>query len=420
MVRWRVGAAIRVDPEPTLTRSLIRFGGRRAIIVDMASTITRRASFARQREGRLLGGVAVALARRWRLDPGVVRFGFLILSLAGGVGVVLYLLLWVLTPISDDVSSPPVATSWRDSVAALAVIAGAMLVLRSAGLWFSDGIALLGALGAIGVSLVWGRADRPDLREVNRLGAGRIAAGLVLLIVGFTTAVVATADLQALGQTLVAAGVAAVGLALLLTPRLVRTADELQSERRARIRSEERAEIAAHLHDGVLQTLALIQRQPGVTREVAALARRQERELRGWLCGEPVATTETLAGTLRSELAAVEDGYGVRVELIVVGDAPADERTRALVGAVREATTNAARHAGVDQVDVYVEVGDERVEAFVRDRGRGFDPTAVPADRMGLAESVVGRVRRAGGSVAVRSRAGDGTEVSMTLPRHEP
>jgi signal transduction histidine kinase len=419
-VRRPGGTGIRVHPEPTLTRSLIRGAGRRAIIVGMAMTTARRAPLARQREGRLLGGVAVALARRWRLDPGVVRFGFLMLSLAAGVGVVLYLLLWVLTPISDDAAPLPAATSWRDSVAALAVIAGTTLVLRSAGLWFSDGIAVLGALGAIGVSLVWGRADRPDLREVDRRGAGRIAAGLVLLIVGFTTAIVATADLRALGRTLVATAVAAVGLALLVTPRLVRTADELRSERRARIRSEERAEIAAHLHDGVLQTLALIQRQPGVTREVAALARRQERELRSWLYGEPVASTETLAGTLRGELAAVEEGYGVRVELIVVGDVPTDARTRALVGAVREAATNAARHAQVDQVDVYVEVGAERIEAFVRDRGRGFDPAAVPADRMGIAESIVGRVRRAGGSVTVRGREGEGTEVSMTLPRHEP
>jgi signal transduction histidine kinase len=194
-------------------------------------------------------------------------------------------------------------------------------------------------------------------------------------------------------------------------------ASDLTAERRARIRSEEKAEIAAHLHDGVLQTLALIQHRAGANREVAALARRQERELREWLYGSPTSGVTTLSSALTRELAAVEDDQQVPIELVIVGDAPLDEPARAMVAAVREAATNAARHAGGVRVDVYVEVDDDALTGYVRDRGAGFDPATVPADRRGLADSVVGRMRRAGGTAVVRSQPGEGTEVSVSVPR---
>ena len=74
----------------------------------------------------------------------------------------------------------------------------------------------------------------------------------------------------------------------------------------------------------------------------------------------------------------------------MVGDAAMDEAMRALVAAISEATLNAASHSGAAEVSVYVEVEADAVTAFVRDHGSGFDPDAVPADRRGIADSIVG------------------------------
>jgi signal transduction histidine kinase len=227
----------------------------------------------------------------------------------------------------------------------------------------------------------------------------------------------------------------------LFGPYLARLSDELDAERRSRIRVEERAEIAAHLHDGVLQTLALVQKRADDPKEVARLARRQERELRSWLHGAPAGgvgapspgpsaageagpgagqhpadSPPTVAARLRVVLADVEDDHGVRVELVSVGDHPLDQAGEALVSAVREAAVNAARHSGAATVDVFVEAGGDVLEAFVRDRGVGFDPTAVAADRRGLSESIVGRIERAGGTAVVTSTPGRGTEVQLSVP----
>ena len=210
--------------------------------------------------------------------------------------------------------------------------------------------------------------------------------------------------------------VVVVGLALLSSPWWFALTADLREERRRRIRSQERAEVAAHLHDSVLQTLALIQRAAGSPEEVARLARSQERELRGWLYGSR-AGEGTLSAALASIAEDVEQAHRVPVEVVAVGDAALDERLSALVAATREAVVNAARHAGAPVVDVYAEVEPALVSVFVRDRGAGFDPAAVPADRHGLAGSVVGRMERHGGSARVRSAPGAGTEVQLELPR---
>jgi signal transduction histidine kinase len=328
---------------------------------------------------------------------------------------VAYGALWLVLPVKDDAMSAP-ARDRVDNLAALAVVVGLMLVLRAAGIWFNDSVAVIGGVAAVGVVLVWGRAAG-EAPVQNWMAALRVAVGIVLVIAGFVAFNALTGDIRAVGRSVLGAGIAAVGIALLVGPRLARLGAELTAERRSRIRSEEKTEIAAHLHDGVLQTLALIQHRAGANREVAALARRQERELREWLYGTPADAATTLSGVLTSDLAAVEDNQGVAVELVLVGDAPLDEPARALVAAVREAATNAARHAEADRVDVYVEVEDDALTGFVRDRGKGFDPTIVPADRRGLADSVVGRMQRAGGTAVVRSRPGEGTEVSLRIPR---
>lgn len=198
-----------------------------------------------------------------------------------------------------------------------------------------------------------------------------------------------------------------------------RTAEAaLAVERAQRIRSQERTETAAHLHDSVLQDLALIQRRSGDPAEVITLARRSERELRGWLAGGPALHGQQFAATVKAAAAEVEAAHTVSVDAVTVGDAPLDEQLAALVAAAREAMLNAAKHAGVARLALYAEVGETHGEVFVRDRGKGFDPVAVAPDRRGIAVSIVERLRRHGGEATVRSAPGEGTEVRLRVPRH--
>jgi signal transduction histidine kinase len=211
----------------------------------------------------------------------------------------------------------------------------------------------------------------------------------------------------------------AVGVAILLGPWILRLWRERDSERRQRIRSEERSEMAAHLHDSVLQTLALIQKNAGDAHAVARLARSQERDLRAWLFDTTPEGERTLAGALREVVREIEDTYGVDAELVTVGDVDLAEPLRPIVAATREAATNAAKHAGTPVVDIYAEVSPDRVEVFVRDRGCGFDPQAVPADRQGVRNSILDRMSRHGGTAEIRSTPETGTEVRLKLPRPE-
>jgi signal transduction histidine kinase len=182
------------------------------------------------------------------------------------------------------------------------------------------------------------------------------------------------------------------------------------------VRSQERADVAAHLHDSVLQTLALIQKHSEDPRAVARLARAQERDLRTWLYGEDATTESSVTAALRAAAAEVEDAHGMPVEVVTVGDVALGEQTRPLVLAAREAMVNAAKHSGAAKVDVYVEAAPDRAEVFVRDRGRGFEPGAVPDHRLGLRRSIVDRMERHGGQASVRSAPGDGTEVRLSVP----
>jgi len=214
----------------------------------------------------------------------------------------------------------------------------------------------------------------------------------------------------------------AIGGALLLVvgPWLWQLAVERDAERTARIRTEERAEVAARVHDSVLQTLALIQRHSEEPRRVASLARRQERELRGWLYGDGAAAGDTLGGALGAAADEIEELHGVRIELASGGDCALAEEMRPVVLAAREAMANAAKFSGADEIAVYAECADDRVSVFVRDRGAGFERAAVPSDRRGLAESIEGRMARAGGTATVVSAPGEGTEVELSLPRSRP
>jgi signal transduction histidine kinase len=206
-----------------------------------------------------------------------------------------------------------------------------------------------------------------------------------------------------------------IAFTVILAPWWIRLVRGLAQERAERIRSQERAEVAAHLHDSVLQTLALVQKRADDPREVAALARRQERELRAWLNNTRPSGTATLAGALETAAAEVEADHHVPIDVVTVGDGPLDDRATALVAAAREALVNASKFAGPEPISLYAEVENGRAEVFVRDRGPGFDPEEAAKDRRGVKDSIIGRMERHGGQATIHSTPGSGTEVELVM-----
>ena len=382
----------------------------------MTATAAPAARLVRATSGRALGGVAAGIAAHLGLSPLVVRIAFVLLALSGGAGIAMYAAFWVFVPQEEGGSD-----SGSDRVQLLALAAlglGGMLLLQSTGL-ASPALVPLVVVGG-GVALVWRHADAAQ-RERWRSAGGRgplgLVAGGLLVLAGVVGLLATRGELGQARDGLLFTGLAVAGLVVVSAPWWLRLTADLRHERRERIRSQERAEVAAHVHDSVLQTLALIRKAADDPREVQRLVRTSERELRGWLY-RPTSPAETaFAGALEQAAAEVEEAHGVTVEVVVVGDCPTSPPLMALVAAAREALVNAARHAGVDTVRVFAEVMPDRVEVFVRDRGCGFDPASVPEDRYGLAQSVVGRMERNGGTAVVRSSPGEGTEVRLEVAR---
>jgi signal transduction histidine kinase len=387
----------------------------------------------------VLAGVAAGLARRAGVDPLIVRVGFIAASAAGGFGLALYLLGWLLMPGEDGERAPVERIAgrretWLVVVGMMLLALAALLLLRKWGLWFSDAIVWPVILTAAGGALIWRQStaadepasDRPVAAPaaprtpaiaLPRDALGRVLLGAALVVGGGLVFLWLNGALGAARDVLLAVVVVVVALTLILAPWWLRLVRGLAAERGERIRSQERAEVAAHLHDSVLQTLALMQKRVDDPREVAALARRQERELRAWLNGRRASGDATVALALEAAAAEVEEAHGVPVEVVAVGDAPLDERAQALVAAAREALVNAAKFAAGSPVALYAEVDPERIEVFVRDRGPGFDPRAVPDDRRGVRESIVGRMERHGGRAVVHTAPGAGTEVELVMKR---
>ena len=400
-----------------------------------------RAVLCRGRSGRVVGGVASGIADHLGVPVLWVRVVFVVLAGLGGAGLLGYGLLWAFVPEGADARGRPGTA--REQQQAIGLVAlGVGLALAAAALGNSWSGWVTGPLGValVGAAVVWREADETQRRRWmsgagavfggGRTGVLRVLAGVGLVVAGITVFLLNQVDLGQVQFGLLAVVATLVGVAVLTVPWWLRLVRDLGDERRTRIRTEERAEIAAHLHDSVLQTLALIQQQSDSGREVRRLARGQERELRSWLYG-PVGygragqgaasggLPTTLSGTLAAAAGEVEDTYAVSVEVVVVGDCPADETLAPLVLASREAMVNAARHAGVGEVSLYAEVEPSEVHVFIRDRGTGFDPATVPEDRHGLADSVHGRMERHGGTVKVRTGPGEGTEVQLGMPRVE-
>lgn len=374
-------------------------------------------------EGRVLGGVARGLADHLGVDVLAVRLLFVVLAAFGGAGVLAYGLFWVFAPL-DPGGADSAAERERSRAALLALAAigvGGLMLLHSAGLGVDLALALPLLAVVVGVVLLWRQAD-DDARARWRQATGtsklagllRAGAGAALVLVGVAAILYGPAGWAGSARGIVAALVVAVGLALVSSPWWIRMARDLAAERNARIREQERAEIAAHVHDSVLHTLTLIQRNVDDPRAVTRLARAQERELRTWLY-RPRADA-TVSAALERVAADVEDAHGVAIEVVVVGDCPLDDRLAGLRDATREALVNAAKYAGRSPITVYAEVEPAQVTVFVRDRGPGFDVDAVPADRLGLRQSVIGRMDRHGGHAVVRSTVGEGTEVQLGMP----
>jgi signal transduction histidine kinase len=394
-----------------------------------------------------VAGVASGASQRFCVDANVIRCVLVVMTLASGVGLVVYVLAWLLVP-AEGTEAPIAGRALADRrgvALALAVLSVAITVLVTLDVF---GVGVLAPfswslpLAAAGLVLVWRDADEEErgrLHEVARpleqlgLTAGRsrrttvlrVVAGLVLAGAGAGFLVHGHPGARLLFP--VAAGLLVLGgFLLVFGPWWASLARELMVERTARLRAEERAEMAARVHDSVLQTLALIQRSSGDPQRVMQLARAQERELRSWLFeGRPPGSLDqagvtTLAAGVAAIEREVEAAHGVAVEAVTVGDCPLDAGIEALLAAGREAAVNAAKWSGAPVVSLFAEVEPDKVSLFVHDRGKGFDPGAVAGDRRGLSESIRARMARAGGLAAVRSSPGEGTDVELSLPRARP
>ena len=373
---------------------------------------------------RILVGVAGGYAAHWRVEPTVVRAAVGLLTLAGGIGAFLYGIgILTTTPPDPNATIAPVQVDRRRELAIGAITLAILVLARDAGLWPGDGVMIPAALVAVAVTVMWTPA-RPEraagAAKIALHPAVRVATGLVLAIAGIAAMADRTGGLADVGRSASAVAIAVTGAAVIAAPAIGRLVGRLDQERRLRVREEERAALAAHLHDSVLQSLVLIQRADD-PRQMTSLARRQERELRSWLYGGRTGEEPTtLQGAVEAMTAAIEIDHAVRVDAVTVGDQPLDEAATAMLGVLREATTNAARHAQVEHIDVYVEVDDRSLVGYVRDTGIGFDPDEVAADRRGIAESILGRAERAGGKATVTSAPGGGTEVEIRIPRTRP
>lgn len=415
----------------------------------------------RNRDGKIVAGVAAGLAEHLGMPTIIVRVVFIGLLAANGLGALLYVAFWAVLPVARfGPKRSRRAAGFFQGLGLAALGAGVLTLLANTdGFGDDEAVVVLVALIALGAGIIWHQADPRRRRAVeteSEVVAGpvgivaaavpyappisarsaeavegfgdrrwfpfRMIGGGILVVVGIIGILgfLAPETANGLGATLtglVFGLLALAGLVLALAPLFYRVFGQLREERIARIREQERAEVAAVVHDQVLHTLALIQRNAGDTTSVVRLARGQERTLRNWLYKPTASPLERFAAALEQAAAEVEDTYGIGVETVVVGDAANDERVAALVAATREALVNAARHAKVSTVSLYAEVEEEQLSVFVRDRGAGFEMSGVDEDRHGVRGSIIGRMKRHGGHAEVRSAPGEGTEVELTMPR---
>ncbi len=409
-------------------------GGQEASTIDTVPSELPR--LYRSPQQGLVAGVAAGIAAHLGVSATAVRTAFVLLLGVNGIGVLLYAVFWAVLPVMPDESGQ---RPNRMQIVPFAAFAVGVLVLRA----MIGGDQLTAALGwliaviAVGAGMIWHQSGSDERRRTFEVSAPwlstlltergrraymlRFIGGGALVAVGVIGLAVVYSpvgsSLWAVVYGLVFAVLALAGVSLVAAPVLWRIFGALRAEREARIREQERAEFAAMVHDQVLHTLALIQRNATDSKTVHRLARAQERTLRNWLYRPTGSPAEKLVAALEQAAAEVEDAYGITVEVVAVGDTDTDERVVALVAAAREALVNAARHADVPAVSLYAEVEPEQLSVFVRDRGVGFDPESVQDGRHGVRGSIIGRMERHGGRAEIISRPGEGTEVRLFLPR---
>ncbi|WP_225447328.1 ATP-binding protein [Streptacidiphilus sp. PB12-B1b] len=431
-------------------------------------------------EGRMISGVANGLAAHLGVPVFWVRAAFVVLLLGNGLGALLYAAFWFAVPMGLRADSPPTTwqygsigpyslvkepQGWRRGLRAvqqtlqgepltgaapadgsrprpadaeahrgpllalIALVAGVLVLFNTLTRQSSSPYIWPFLVAGLGVAVVWRQADDArwarwfSLGDSRRSSAvARLSAGVALVVAGVVGFLIVSGSFDDFAKVAQAVLAVLAGVLLLAGPYLLRMWQDLSTERRERIRAQERAEVAAHIHDSVLHTLTLILRNADDPKEVSRLARAQERDLRQWLyrptgADEPADTPDTLAESLRRVAAEVEDAHGIPVEVVCVGDCPMDEKLAAQLQAAREALVNAAKYGGGEPVSVYAEVEGNTVWVFVRDRGPGFDLAAVPEDRMGVRGSIIGRMQRHGGHARVRPAPAGGTEVELEMER---
>jgi signal transduction histidine kinase len=367
-----------------------------------------------------VAGVAGGLADALGISDGFVRAAFVTLTMVWGLGVLVYLGMWLMEMDRvEDVD--PVEVAPHQALGLAIAFAGFLLLLGTVGWWPSNALVLtVGAL-AFGTAALTDRNMPGPLAAlvdptVERPGRLRMLVGVGLLIGGLAVFSANVGPIYEIGPVLLAVALTGIGILVAFGPWVTRLARDLGTERRERIRQEERAEMAAHLHDSVLQTLALIQRSDDPAR-MSILARHQESELRDWLYGNaPLEGADLVSTAMRDAARRIEADHQVPIDVVVVGDHPLNETTKALLGAASEAMVNAAKHSGAERVSLYFEADGDELVVYVTDQGKGFEAAGVAGDRRGIVESIKSRVERAGGAVAIVSELGEGTEVVLRMP----
>ncbi len=371
----------------------------------------------RSTEDRVVAGVCGGIAGGIGLDPVLVRIAMIVLAVTGS-GVPLYGIAWIVMRKQSEDEEVDVVPSLdvRRALGLVLIVLGGVLALRALGLTPRDAFVWPVVAVGIGVGVVFWQVQ-PQL-EAGRWDALRIGAGILVVGSGIAALIAGNVPLSVIRDSVLATVLLVGGLALIIGPWIAVLVRDRADEHRQRVEADARADMAAHLHDSVLQTFALIQRTDD-PKVISSLARQQERELRRWLYAD---RDDPMAATLKTAVervaAVVEDRHDVSVQTVVVGDVVFDTTVEALIGATGEAATNAAKWSGCDHVSVFVEVEDDGVRAFVRDTGTGFDPDAGAPARLGVKESIFGRMERVGGTASIASSPESGTEVELFVPLH--
>lgn len=398
----------------------MRFAGPEGIIL-LVESATELRSFDphRRRSNRMIAGVAGGLADTLGIRDGYVRAGFLTLLTVWGLGGLLYLLVWIATFDKVEDRQPDPVDTGRAIGLGIAFVSS-LFLLGAMGLWPNSVLVFIAGALSFGTAAITDPSSPGPFAALldpsaQRVSKTRLILGVGLLVGGIVVFATVVGQVFEFGIVFLAVFLTGLGIFIAFGPWVRRILTDLSAERSERIRQEERAEVAAHLHDSVLQTLALIQRSDDPQR-MAMLARHQESELRDWLYGAvPLDSIDLMSTALKQAAAKVEEDFQIPIDVVTVGDHPVDERARTVVAAATEAMVNAAKHSGADRMSLYFEVEGDSLEVYVTDQGDGFDPRSIPADRRGISQSIRSRMEKIGGVANLVSEPGEGTEVMLRL-----